>query len=132
MGSAKTDNVARQKFKKRFIAWGMDPEEIELCMKQIKERQRAKNLKQIPIDAPLCTRASYIRLLKKTTGASPASTPQLRFGDGYTSPDDSKYKPAKVDSALNGVARVTGETAKAVKRRKTITKYEYDQRTKES
>jgi hypothetical protein len=54
-----------------------------------------------------------------------------RQEDGYVSPDDKKYKPTSVLKELNGVARATGETAKAIKRGKTITKWQYDERTKE-
>lgn len=35
-------------------------------------------------------------------------------------PDDRRYRPAHVDPVLRGVARATGETARAVKARRTI------------
>ena len=46
---------------------------------------------------------------------------QLRY-DRIKSLDDKGYKPKRVDPLLNGVARATGETAKAVKAKKAIVK----------
>lgn len=42
-------------------------------------------------------------------------------------PDDTGYKPAKVDPLLRGPARAQGMTAKVVKRRSTITRYQHQQ-----
>lgn len=44
---------------------------------------------------------------------------QLRY-DKIHEPDDTGYKPTYVDPLLKGVARVTGDTAKAVKSKKAI------------
>jgi hypothetical protein len=41
-------------------------------------------------------------------------------------PDDSGYKPAKVDPLLRGPARVQGMTAKVVKRRSSITAFQHE------
>ena len=116
--------VSRNKFKKKLIGWGMPLDEVDLCVQQYEERQRLKILKVIPKDAPLCTRASYISYLKKTPGGK--SSPHVRFGEDYEPPSDSGYKPTNHDSTLTGVGRATGKTAKAIKRKKTITKFEYD------
>lgn len=43
--------------------------------------------------------------------------------------DDSKHRPARADPLTTGAARATGMTAKAVKRSKAMTRYEYDQAT---
>lgn len=43
--------------------------------------------------------------------------------------DDSKHRPAKPDALTTGAARATGMTARAVRRSKAMTKYEYDQAT---
>lgn len=128
MGNKKNQHTKRREFRKKLESWGMDPKEIEKCVDQFKDRQHQKALGQMPIDAPLCTRAEYVRLLRQQEGARPSSTPHLRFGDDYESPDDKGYRPPKVDHVLTGVARATGETAMAVKRGKTITKHQYDNR----
>lgn len=47
--------------------------------------------------------------------------------DAYSCPDDSKFRPARRDPLKTGAGRVTGATAKAVSRGKTLTKHEYDE-----
>lgn len=131
MGNSKNTKTKRREFRKKLETWGMPEDEIELCVRQFKENQRRKALGEIDIDAPLCTRASYVAYLKRQAGATTKSTPHLRFGDDYESPDDSEFKPKKVDSVLVGVARATGVTAKAVKRKKAFTRDEYDDHHKE-
>jgi hypothetical protein len=39
--------------------------------------------------------------------------------------DDSGYRPSRPDSLLTGTGRATGETAAAVKRRRTIPKWQH-------
>lgn len=41
-------------------------------------------------------------------------------------PDDSGFKPTEGDPLLRGAARVGGITAKVVRRRDTITRFQYD------
>lgn len=125
MGSLKNDGVERRKIRKKLREWGMPEDEIELCIAQVRERQTMKRYGDIPIDAPLCTRASYVRLLRQRVG-SDHNAAVLHLGDDYEPESDKGFKPTKVDSVLTGVARATGQTAKAVKRRKTITKFQYD------
>jgi len=43
-------------------------------------------------------------------------------------PDDSRYKPAHIDSILTGTARATGQTAAAVRSGRTVTKWQHDER----
>lgn len=47
---------------------------------------------------------------------------------GYTTPDDTRHRPTPVLAELRGPARATGQTAAAVKRGRTMTKSEHDQR----
>jgi hypothetical protein len=49
--------------------------------------------------------------------------------DGHQAPSDASYKPTSVDSMLKGAARATGETAKAIRSGKTITDWQYKERT---
>lgn len=130
MGSAKTDNVARNKLRRKLRKWGMAEEEIRLCVEQVKERQFLKLAGKLAKDAPLCTRAEYVRLMRRNAPKGDTSAPHLHFGDDLEEVDDSKHKPAWVDPVLRGTARAVGETAAAIKRRKTMTKFEYDQRNK--
>lgn len=47
----------------------------------------------------------------------------------WSSPDDTRYRPAQTDSVLTGVARATGLTARAVRRRETLTRWQHDNAT---
>lgn len=119
----KNQSTARRAFRKKLESWGMDPEEIKKCVEQMKFRQREKMYGHIPLDAPLCTRAAYIKELRKRQAYS---APHLKLGDDYETPEDKDYRPVAVDALLKGEARATGVTAKVVRRGKTITKDEYD------
>lgn len=121
--SLKTLAVARQKKRKQLREAGFDEDEVQACIREMKERQRQKVLGYLPVDAPLITRASYMRWLR-SKGKNTASASALNQVFDYEPPDDAGYKPPKVDSVLTGVARATGAAAKAVKRGKTFTKYE--------
>lgn len=116
----------RREWRKRLRSWGMADDEIELCIQQVAQRQKMKAAGVLPIDAPLCTRAEYVRLLRKQPGVREKGSTVLRLGDDYQAPNDKGYQPTRHDSVLTGVGRATGATAKAVKRGKTITKYEHD------
>lgn len=122
-------STARRKMRKQLESWGMPQEDIDRCIRQVKERQNAKYNGTLEIDAPLCTMAVYVQYLKKQLGSDKKGTAVLRLGDDYVAPNDKGLKPTYVDPVLRGVARATGETAKAVKRKKTITKYQYDNPT---
>lgn len=127
MTKRSNQSKARQQFRKKLQRWGMDPEEIRLCVAQMRERQIAKEQGWLDIDAPLCTRAEYVYLLKKNLPTGNNNAAVLKLGDDYVHEDGSKFRPGWEDPLLKGVARATGHTAKAVKRGKTITKYQYDQ-----
>jgi hypothetical protein len=45
--------------------------------------------------------------------------------EAETPVDDSKHRPTSVDPLLKGAGRATGQTAAAVKRGKTMTKYQH-------
>ncbi|HEV2071082.1 MAG TPA: hypothetical protein VGR26_14930 [Acidimicrobiales bacterium] len=45
------------------------------------------------------------------------------------SPDDRGYRPSRSDSVTTGQGRATGLAAKAAKRGKTLTRWEYDEAT---
>lgn len=42
-------------------------------------------------------------------------------------PDDRRFRPTSSDSLTTGAGRATGITAKAIRRKKAVTRYEYDQ-----
>lgn len=126
MAKGNTRQRTRQMIRKKLKKWGMPEEDIDRCIKQVAQRQREKELGILPRDAPLCTLGVYVQYLRKQPHATKSEAAVLKLGEDYESPDDKGFKPTKVDAVLNGVARATGQTAKAVKRRKTITKHEHD------
>ncbi len=126
MGSSKTDQVNRKRMRQRFRSWGMDEKEIGLCMDQIKARQRAKREGTLPLDAPLCVRSEYVRLLRKNKPGNDNSAAVLHLGRDYETPDDAGYKPTYIDPVLRGAGRAVGKTAKAVKRGKSFSSYDYE------
>lgn len=48
-----------------------------------------------------------------------------------TSPDDRKYRPKYIDPVLRGPGRATGIAAQAIKSRKTVTDWQYDERNQD-
>lgn len=129
MGSSNTDKRSRQMLKKKLIKWGMDEEEIKKCIEQVRQRQQDKREGRLPLDAPLCTRAEYRRLLKKNLSPDGRNGAAIfKLGHDYQPPSDKGYHPTKVDSVLTGVGRATGATAKSIKSRKAMNKYDYDRK----
>lgn len=72
---------------------------------------------------------------KRVMGAISGALAELRgwppAAGSWVSPDDTGYRPSGPDSTLVGVARATGETAAAVKRGSTLTKWQHDERSAE-
>ena len=120
MTASDNDRKTRAFMKKRWREWGMDEDLIKICMVEVTQRQIAKRKGELDKDAPLCTRPDYKDFVRKFL-ATKEETP-------YESPDDSKYKPRVYDPLLTGTARVTGKTAKAVRRKNTYTDYDYNQK----
>lgn len=53
---------------------------------------------------------------------------QMAYDRQPDQPDDRGYRPTHVDSILTGTARATGQTAAAVRRGRTVTKWQHDER----
>ena len=77
----------------------------------------------------LCDDALYIVVLNWLK--DPEAARQYITGGCYNSPDDRKYRPTHVDSTLRGVGRATGTTAQVIKSRKTVTKWQYQERNQD-
>jgi hypothetical protein len=65
--------------------------------------------------------------ISKRAGHEHAQT-VVHGASGYQTPDDSRYRPTPILPELRGTARATGQTATAVKRGRTLTKFQHDQR----
>lgn len=97
------DRQKRKKLKDRLRVQGVPEEKIEQIIEQRRQDDRAR-------------RHGH-------------NTDALRYDpendQGYY-PDDSGYEPSAGDPLLRGAARATGMTAKVVKRRETITDWQFD------
>lgn len=98
VGSGRTHRRKRQQVRRRMEAQGCSPELIEKALAELTAKQRQARL-----------RAGRSGL------------------DGVPDVDDGGYRPTPVDPLLRGAGRVTGQTARAVKCSKAMTKHEHDQ-----
>lgn len=56
---------------------------------------------------------------------------EIRYAEqAARQPSDTGHRPSPGDPLLRGTARATGETAKAVQRRRTITRWQHEERTR--
>jgi hypothetical protein len=98
---ARKDRAKRSKLKKRLRREGASEELIE----RIIARQRQEDLVARHGE-------DYARTVRREAAVN--------------GPDDTGYTPSEGDPLLRGAARATGMTAKVVKRRDTITDWQYD------
>lgn len=148
MGNRATDQKARQSLRRRLKAAGVAPLEIERRVAELRSRQGRTT--PIPEEQAARDRAESERARKAARRAETRAVhkaideqfkrEQQQSIDSYRrrqeaeqaatwdrlSPDDSKYRPTAVDPLRAGPARVTPDTAKAARRRKATTKFEYD------
>lgn len=139
MGSANTDKVARQRLRDRLRAKGLPEDEVQrlLAVKRAEQQQArgsAEPAPPAPVRRPASLskaelQAEYDRWYKTHRHVDP-SRPQRIEDETYArlSPKDSAHRPRPVDPLLTGHGRATGETARAVKRGRTVTKFEHRER----
>lgn len=106
---ADKDRKRRSALRKRLRAAGVPEGEIERILAVKREDDRAARHGEDP------RKGTREEILART--------------DDSLWPDDTGYKPSTVDSLLNGSARATGITARVVRRRETVTEYQYDRLT---
>lgn len=99
----------------------MPPEEVDLAIADLARRQRRHREHARAAELAAATEASARALAQAQ--AEEEIYRQL-------SPNDSAFRPSLPDSLLRGAARATGETARAVRRGRTLTRFEYQQRTR--
>ena len=118
MSRAKNRSEARRILRRRLEAQGYSPQRIDLIVAQreiavvenhdVRERQRRYFEQEAQLDE-----------LRQT-----ADVPAVFL-------DDSGYRPTRYDPLTIGPARVSGETAKAVRRGSTITAWQHRERNPE-
>lgn len=135
MGNLATESTKRQSRRKR--ARKLIPhapahvvDEIALIDDPL-ERSDALVDAAVRLDSSPATvhRCEQYRLTVLTTllGSREAAA-QFLFDRQPEQPDDARYRPQHVDSVLRGAGRAVGETAAAVKRGRTVTAWQYDER----
>lgn len=100
------DRQRRAKLRARLEAEGVDPETIE---RTISEKREDDRLRRLGIEPP----SAREQILANT--------------DDTLWPDDTGYRPSTPDPLLHGAGRTQGVAAKVVRRRETITRFQYDQ-----
>lgn len=106
-GTKETHRKRRQELRRKLKEQGVPANEIEQIIARKREEQRAARAGARHGAAQLeeWERETYARL----------------------SLDDRGYRPSRPDAVTTGQGRATGPAAKAVKRGKTLTRWEYDQ-----
>lgn len=132
MGSASTHAKKRQRMRKTLAARGLSPKRIDEIMiherrKHAQQRDNDANQRALAEAEQRCAAEN-----ERNRAELEAREAQRRIDEFYEQDrqrfDDARHRPAQVDSVLTGVARATGAAAVAVKRRRTLTAYEYQQR----
>ena len=101
------DRKRRARLRKRLEASGVAPEVIERIIAVKREDDLAR-----------CHGYTPDRVLTREE--------ILANTDDSLWPDDRGYRPSRRDPLLHGAARATGTAAKVVRRRYTITRYQYE------
>jgi Holliday junction resolvasome RuvABC DNA-binding subunit len=107
MGNPKTNARKRTEFRRYLESLGYSPAEVERAVASREERRAAK-----------ARQADQEEALDQAHKPKPPA-------QEWEYLDDTGYRPTQVDSVLTGVARATGQTAAAVKRRSTMTSAQY-------
>ncbi len=115
MSRAKNRSEARRQLRRRLEKMGCPPSEIERVVAQresiaANRFQAQKHLQR------------HDEQEDRLSDALKNPPPPVE------SPDDSRYRPTRYDPLLTGVARATGETAKAIRRGKTATDWQIAER----
>lgn len=114
----------RQKMRK----WGATPALLEEATTLLKARCRLRDLDPVKHQreiADLSEKLDFVRLQARI-GLDAARSMMYEKAQKRLQLDDTGFKPTSVDSVLRGAGRATGETARAVKRRRTTAKWEHD------
>jgi hypothetical protein len=151
MGTAKTDAKARRDLRKRLEAQRLPVSEVNRQVEELRERQgrawrppaaprRARTPGEVAKrDEAAARREEQLRVQRRRSEqiieaqrVRAVEDDERRRVEDETyarlSPDDRGFRPAKPDSVLTGAARATGDTARAVRRGKTFTKWQLEER----
>lgn len=105
------DRRRRIQLEKTLLAEGLPRERVDAIIEHMRNTQVAERARE---------RGDIF------TCITPAETEDEFYERHARQFDDKGYEPKPPDSVLMGTARATGIAVKAIKRRKTLTRYEYD------
>jgi hypothetical protein len=120
-GNAETHRKARQRLRRELVALGLPEAEIEARIALKAKQQRRARLKA----ARRTERAAYEAERATEAAAQRAQWKQEAYA--RLCPPDRGYRPSSPDPLTTGPARATGLTAKAARRGKAMTRWEYDE-----
>lgn len=120
MGTKATDKNHRQRLRKRLEKAGYPPAEIDRLVAAKKLEQDALR-RQDNKKAQRIAKKLEVQQLHAERDDIYESTYRRLQGD------DRKYRPTRVDPITTGQGRATGLAAKAAKRGRSFTRFEYDQ-----
>lgn len=129
VGSAETHSSQRKRLRKKLRQAGKSAAEIEAAVEAMRRRQESARSTGVPlaVAAPKPRRRRRGRYV-----VVPGYTPEQRQAiedatyERFALPDGA-HRHHSVDPLLTGAARATGATAKAVKRRKGVVKWELEE-----
>ena len=123
MSRAKNRSEARRQLRRRLEALGVAPQAIEPIVWDHERRVEARhesNRHRAEVAAEVAMRRERL--------ADQEASLEVPLDGAWEPPDDKGYRPARIDPVLTGTARAAGQTAAAVKRRRTLTRAQYEQR----
>jgi hypothetical protein len=113
----------RRKWRQEARANG-ETDEVAIERAVWRRQLRNDGLTEVSIEAHLDDYV-YASIAKRLEDSAAAH--RMVFGDGYTSPDDTRFRPTSTPKELVGPGRATGASAAAIRRGKTITKWQHEQ-----
>lgn len=143
MGNAKTHERKRNRMRKQLRAAGWSPAAIEqaiarkardqaaaraagVAMPDLRKKPEVRKSTKAEVRATHAVIDEQFEDLQRRS-IDAARARQLDVENEVYGVDDTRHRPAGVDSLKRGAARVTGVTAKAIGRKKALTKFEHDQ-----
>lgn len=105
-GSPRTHKRKRQLLRRQLRERGATEADIDRAVERLRQRQEASRRADIPL-------RDFDDLI------------DIWWDENR--PQDAGYRPNPGDALLRGAARVTGATARAIRRPRAVTRHEYDQ-----
>lgn len=126
MASRTSTKTQVTEMRRKMRSWGASDAQLEEATDLLKRRCRLRDMDPVgnaAAIADLSDKLDFVRLQARL-GLDGARDVQYAKAQRRLQLDDRGYKPTSGDPLLRGAARVTGDTAKAVKRKRGTAKWE--------